>query len=565
MCPVTAMNSQSRLLPWVVPALLLTNAVMLSWMAYIHSPTIDEGGHLPAGISHWHFAKFDIYSVNPHLVRTIAAIPVVLSSPAMDWAGVVQEKRPEWVLGQRMAELNGTKVFWYYTIARWACIPFSLLGGLVCYYWSRDLYGTNAGLLSLVLWTFSPNILGNAAQITPDAGAASFGIAAHYCLWRWLQHMTKWRMIIAGVVLGLTLLTKSTWIILFGLWPATWLLWVLLAHPVGQRKYWHGLSQLCGILLIGIYVLNAGYGFTGTFTKLGDYRFDSDALSVPTERKWIRTNRFHGSMLGQIPVPLPYDYVKGMDIQKKEFEQGKWCYLAGKHKFRGWWYFYLYAILVKTPIGTLTLAAAGAALTLIQNRNKTDIANQVALWLPAIALLTFVSAQTGFTIYLRYVLPVFPTLFIICGRCLSEDRETHRPIDRIRKVVSGGFAASVVVSSMVVYPHSLSYFNEAAGGPRHGHEHLIDANIDWGQDILLLKHWVEANNITEPIYVDLVSPLTMSCFEIDHKELPIEHGSGWFAISAHRLHRRNGQNAKFLQREPDGMIGYSIYLFHEPK
>jgi hypothetical protein len=38
-------------------------------------------------------------------------------------------------------------------------------------------------------------------------------------------------------------------------------------------------------------------------------------------------------------------------------------------------------------------------------------------------------------------------------------------------------------------PHWMSYFNEAAGGPLRGHEWLVDSNIDWGEDILMLKWW----------------------------------------------------------------------------
>jgi hypothetical protein len=40
----------------------------------------------------------------------------------------------------------------------------------------------------------------------------------------------------------------------------------------------------------------------------------------------------------------------------------------------------------------------------------------------------------------------------------------------------------LAASSLWVYPHSLSYFNEAAGGPLRGAEHLLGSNSDWGQD-----------------------------------------------------------------------------------
>ena len=67
-----------------------------------------------------------------------------------------------------------------FTLARWACIPFSLLGAYVCYRWAADLYGELAGAWSLVLWCFSPNILAHAQLITPDLGATALGVTAGY-------------------------------------------------------------------------------------------------------------------------------------------------------------------------------------------------------------------------------------------------------------------------------------------------------------------------------------------------------------------------------------------------
>ncbi len=36
--------------------------------------------------------------------------------------------------------------------------------------------------------------------------------------------------------------------------------------------------------------------------------------------------------------------------------------LRGHYQAKGWWYYYLYAILVKTPLGTLGLIALAFAL-----------------------------------------------------------------------------------------------------------------------------------------------------------------------------------------------------------
>jgi hypothetical protein len=45
----------------------------------------------------------------------------------------------------------------------------------------------------------------------------------------------------------------------------------------------------------------------------------------------------------------------------------------------------------------------------------------------------------------------------------------------------------LVASSLWIYPHSLSYFNEAIGGPLNGAEHLLGSNLDWGQDLRYLS------------------------------------------------------------------------------
>jgi hypothetical protein len=41
-----------------------------------------------------------------------------------------------------------------------------------------------------------------------------------------------------------------------------------------------------------------------------------------------------------------------------------------------------------------------------------------------------------------------------------------------------------------VYPQTLAYFNEFAGGPRNGWRILVDSSYDWGQDLPAVEKWV---------------------------------------------------------------------------
>jgi hypothetical protein len=116
-----------------VAIILLSHCLLLGWSAYAHFPSIDEMGHLPAGVSHWHFGRFDLYRVNPPLVRMIAALPVVAVGPEWDWSAFSSgaRLRPEFAIGSVFMRQHGEASLRYFTWARWSCIPLSLVGA--CY------------------------------------------------------------------------------------------------------------------------------------------------------------------------------------------------------------------------------------------------------------------------------------------------------------------------------------------------------------------------------------------------------------------------------------------------
>jgi 4-amino-4-deoxy-L-arabinose transferase-like glycosyltransferase len=151
----------------------------------------------------------------------VAALPVLASDAEADWQRyeVEPSKRAEFAVGKDFIERNGEAAFRYFSLARWACIPLSLLGAWVCFCWAGDLSGGPAGLPALLMWCFCPTILGHGQLITPDVAAASLGVCASYLFWRWLKRPGWAIAIAAGFALGLTQLTKTTWILLFPLWP----------------------------------------------------------------------------------------------------------------------------------------------------------------------------------------------------------------------------------------------------------------------------------------------------------------------------------------------------------
>lgn len=571
--------------PIAVSVILVAHTSLIAWAAWQRAPVHDEPAHVAAGISHWYHGRFELYRANPPLTRMIGALPLVIGRIDGEWLGYSStlDVRMEFCNGRAFLQRFEEHSFWLITFARWACIPLSLVGGCVCYWWGRELYGPAAGLIAAALWCFSPNILTHAAHVTPDAAAAALGVTAGYLFWQWLRQPRWRRALIAGIGLGLAELTKLTWLILFVLWP---LLWVATRGLRNDCRRVSEAVQMAGILLCGLFILNLAYGFQGTLRPLADYDFVSETLAGSgTEQANQTGNRFRESWLGRLPVPLPSDYVLGIDRVKEAFELKRLAYVGGEFTNGGWWYYYLYGLAVKVPLGTWLLVGLSCYVACRQSHgcNWTDTCILLAA---PILIVILASINSDLNRHLRYILPAFPFAFIWAGRWAREFEARNRPIIVLGCVALGWS----VTSSLSVYPHSTAYFNELAGGPENGHAHLICSNIDWGQDLLNLKKWMDEHPEAKSMTLAYYGPADPRLAGIRSAGLPphlaegrtgAERGPGpqpgWHAISVHilrgsptRVYDAEGNLVPlgfgwyqyFLQTRPVASIGYSIHVYH---
>ena len=573
-----------------IPAILIVHLLLLVHTIATYSPTIDEVSHLPAGLSHWRFERFDLYRVNPPLVQAVAAVPVLLSGLKEDWSqySVQKNERREFAVGKQFVDLNGSDSLRLYRYGRLACVVFSLIGAVAVYWFARDLYGPVSGLVAMCLWCFCPNVLGNAAIITPDVAGGAMAILATWMFWRWLRTPDWSRTLGAGLTLGLAELAKTTCVIFYVVWPVLCVLDRWLGKKREKNSRLGASSHLALILLLGIYVTNLGYLFDGSFQQLKDYQFVSQTLGGPTASHAAPNNRFRDSVLGVLPVPFPVDYIHGIDLQKLDFEGERWSYAGGVQQQRGWWWWYLYAMAVKVPHGTMLIVVmAGMAGRSLASETRATMSDWLVL-IPALCILVLVSSQTGFSRYIRYLLPAFPFVFVWASRVAQPHLLNH-------PWWKGLIAFALlwnVWSCVKVHPHHLAFFNEASGGSDNGHWHLLDANVDWGQANLALKHWQDEREQQ----VGKRETFYLSCFGVDYgmkledlglrgesipmkfdpdtlmnKPLPLSQLSpGLYAISVNHLHGyRHHQSgdpdcSEFLTLKPIAIVGSAIQIFELP-
>ena len=487
----------------LVFALLVIHSGLLMYSAYVHSPTPNEPGHLVAGLSHWKFGRFELYRVNPPLVRMVAALPVMIVGYEMDWLGFYDGPgaRPIFNLGETFIAANGERSYFLFFLGRLACIPFSLLGAIICYLWTRDLSCSAGGLFACTLWCFSPNILAHASLLTPDAHASSLGLAACYTFWLWLKKPTWTQAVMTGIVLGLAELAKTTLILFYPLWPLLWIVYRWRERAKMTAKSWcREAAMLTLRMAIGLYVLNLVYCYEGSLTPLGEFRFVSNLFSGGNAEDYQVGNRFKENILAQLPMPFPKNYILGIDVQQRDFEEYRHAFfLRGEWSDQGWWYYYIYAALIKTPIGTLLIGVFSLLAFLCQR--TLPVGDHIQLLLPTVAIFSVVSSKTGINEHLRYVLPCFAFMYVWIASTMTSWVLHDCPVSfgrgssyiktKIIPPLIPILITWIISSSLSIYPHSLSYFNEAIGGPLSGPKHLAGSSLDWGQDLHYGLHYVK--------------------------------------------------------------------------
>ncbi|HSF39284.1 MAG TPA: glycosyltransferase family 39 protein [Thermoanaerobaculia bacterium] len=480
------------------------------------SPTVDEFTHLPVGWFYLKTGDFDLAARTPPLVKSLAALPLLVLDPAIDTAKPAAESAwYPWILGTDFMERNRAAYDRIFLLGRLPIVALGLLMGIVVHRWARELYGEAGGLTSLALFAFCPTIVAHAHLATVDVGAAAFMALALYLFYRYALDPTPGRLLASGVGLGLAQLAKTSGVLLYPILAVLTLIVLVRPWREGERGgIGKRLGGLAAIVLLSLLVLNAGYLFQGTGRPLGDFEFQSRFMK-----------KISGALPGWLPMPLPAPYLEGFDGIRLDAETGEFPnYLFGRWSREGTPVYYLVTLLYKNPLPFLILALAAPFARL-----RPRPPGEVFVALPLAVLLVASSILTDRVNYgIRHILPVFPFLFIYMGRLAPFVLARGRAWRTAGALLLGLYPLSILQAT----PDTISYFNLLARG--RGDEILLDSNLDWGQGLKRLRSYMDREGI-DRIGLAYFGHVDPAIYGIEWG-FPSPEGRGPVAVSANFLH-----------------------------
>lgn len=553
------------------------------------SPVYDEPPHIASGLSYIETGVFRANLQHPPLLKEISAL--FLSIAGIHWPrtddanavirGTAQGENADWPVGNDIIFTNGPD-----RVLFWARLPMVLLGGMLAfliYWWGRELVGSAAALGALFLYAFDPTIIAHSALVTTDVGLALFGWLFLWTIWRYAHRPTRRRLLVCGLTMGAMLAAKFSGV--FFLPVAA----VLLAAAVKWPE--NGEPEIAAAPVARAGPNNPCPCGSGKKYKKC-HGAGGQLKAAPPPGVEVRTLLARaGAFLAMCAIAVvviealyffsrdPFLYLTGLRKVNADHVAGYQYYFHGDTATRFYSYF-VAAWLLKEPVATISLAAAGVYLLL--RSQSIPVLNKLFLLVPPIV---FVAAMTIFAdnMGVRYIIPAMPFAYLLGGMALAALFASRAVWPRW---IAAGLCLWVVVTAAGIYPDHLAYFNESAcllerpgdigwdGGSRCGPLWLDDSNVDWGQGLKQLHAWLDRHPDVPPVRLAYPGMFPPDGYGIRYEPLQTHNllsdpTPGWYAISATMIGRVPTVGEKFGQgggawlrrTAPVAIVGHSFYIY----
>jgi hypothetical protein len=552
-------------------ALFVLIAVGRVLASYKHTAQgFDEPCHVAAGIEFLDRHTYTLDPIHPTLARVAVALPLYLAGerlPKLEPPASLNYN----AVGDAILNDSGHYLR-NLVLARLGMLPFLLLGCGVVFLWARREYGGLAAVMAVALFTTIPSVLAFSSVAYTDMAAASTQVLAFWALGAWLEKNNSRSAAGLGLAAGLTLLAKTTALIFLpacGVSVALVKWWLTRDKEKNPHSLpWSYAKQLAMAGAIAVMVVWAGYGFS---VGRVDESMNLSPASMPEFRSFPApvANIGRHLILSDPEVPVPA-LIKGLATIWAINGSQPQTYLLGHIKRGGWWYFFLVAVAVKSPIPFLILLAVGL-LALRDSVTEGRWSAIVPVVCAATVLLVTMPAKINYGV--RHVLVVFPLFAMVAGcgcSYLWHRRDGQRAFFRAALVA---LLLWQCISTVRASGDFLAYFNELAG--KDPSKVLVaGCDLDCGQDLFGLVDELKrrhVSHVTLALWTSAdVGKMGLPAFDVAQ---PYQPATGWFAISLRALRFGDlfhstyppGAFAWLDRYQPVARVGKTILLYHIPE
>lgn len=533
----------------VLVGALVGYALMAGYGSAHTGATFDEPAHITAGVSYWRFNDYRLNPENGNWPQRLIALPDILASTVFpSLSDPAWRDADMWTLSDQLVfQLNDANA----TLSRSRLIVTiaGMFFGYLLFAWSYRLFGPGGGWVTLVAFTFSPTMLAHGALATSDLMGALALVAATWACWRTLHDVSVRSVAASAVAVSAAILSKMSGILIVPVAIALIVANMIARAPmtICWRGRVHAIASLrsrvaiCGSLflihfLIAWLIVWATYGFRySAFSPSGG----AGATFIDAWPSVLSDGDLVDGVVevGRAWHVLPEGFLYGV-ASVNAYGKHRASFLNGTLRTGGTPWFFPYAALVKTTLPLLLIVLGvviGTGIDMIGRlghnmsapfASRISVARYEAI--PLLALIAIYGAVIvcgSLNIGHRHMLPLIAAGLVLLGAAGSA----------VFGQQSGRYRASLRYTvpllllwhageSISISPHYLAYFNQLAGGPRRGYEHLVDSSLDWGQDLPALREWLTRYGLSSrsnpPAYLAYFGRSLPSYYGVDARTLP---------------------------------------------
>jgi len=474
------------------------------------SITYDEVAHIASSYQYDHDMRAVLNPEHPILMKVLVGLPlqfIKLNQSDFTYDYLLSTNADhQWDYGQQLIFGHNPSISHHIiSVARTAILTVNTILLVVVTILALKIFNKKVAIILLSLIVFNPSILGHATLVTFDVPSLLTTLITLLCFFGLIKYNNyKWAIYL-GLASGVAAITKYSSIALILFIPIYYLIYALYKRKQDKLLSFR-IKQLAiySIVLVSVITIiylpftygisakdqyyqmfNTWYGHLNLFSK--PLLTFLNNLSSPTKAlgTWI-----NGLFITNLEVGV---FRPGIYFMNHVYNQPDWIMRLG---------YFPVIWLTKNPLPSIILLLVSIWILF-----KSKIKRATVSLRPETITIVYSAIYFIFAMYSmlklgeRHLLPFVGTISLITAIIIERNWDNIFFKIKVSSITYTLIVLSII-STLVSYPHFLSYFNYAVGGSKNAFTIAQDSNYDWGQDYIALRNWKDSNH-DKHLYYDL--------------------------------------------------------------